>query len=371
MRIVIKKEQIKKVFVIILSIIVFTLGILVLFNLQNLAIKISIKPVVASIYAIVISLLIKNQKTYKNFLSTSFIFLCGMAALAGFVRFDLDSFLAPVLTVISFIIFRRKLGSVNNYFVPISIAYIVSCFIIIFKFSISATNSHGLVISFLGIISLNLICFYKKDNFLLFCIVVFGILFMLILTKSRTSMLAFFVVTIVSYIYIFFSFRIPIKKLLILLLLIGVLVINMNSIETFGQSIFLNKWAGEADLTSGRQSLWIRTYDNMKLFGRGIDFLGVRSSGGLPFDAHNSFVQLIGCYGYFLIIPVFIFLCALLKGIKNSSNRILYLNFFLGWGIMSMFESLELFTSRMIPASVIFLIHLAMLTNDIGVRTKK
>lgn len=360
---IVRKNQIKCFIAICIFICMFTLGILVQYNYNDLAIKISIKPLIIVAFALIISLIQKKNSIDKSNLSTFFLLLCMAAALSGIIRGDLTCIIAPLLIYIAYTILKRRIGDIDTWFIPISVAYIVACVITILRLSISTTNSQGVVLAFLGIIVLNVLCYYKKDNLWMFCAIVVVVSLFLIMTKSRTSLMAFLVIAVITYKHLFLS-RMSIRNLIIFIVLVAVLAFNMNSIEMLGESFFLNKWSGEADITSARLSLWTSTVSDMRLFGKGIDFLGIKSSQGLTFDAHNSIVQLIGCFGYVTIIPVIAFVISLVVRIKNSEKRILFLNFFVGWGIISMFESLELFTSRMIPMSMLFLIYLAMLTND-------
>ena len=242
-------------------------------------------------------------------------------------------------------------------------SFLISCVISFIMFSISNTNSKGMIYSLMGIILLNYICLKKNNNVFVYVIVVGLVLTLISITKSRTSLIAFIAVAGISYIYLFMK-KITIRNVAVLIIAIITLFIFYDRIGDYFYEMIFNKRSANIDFTAGRVYLWQTTIERAKLFGSGIDFLHMPLSSGLAFDAHNSFFQLLGCLGIFSFIAGLIFTFQTIFKIIKSNHKIIYINFFLGWLVMSMFESLDIFTTRMIPATILFIVHVCLLLNE-------
>ncbi|WP_028043632.1 O-antigen ligase family protein [Candidatus Stoquefichus massiliensis] len=176
-------------------------------------------------------------------------------------------------------------------------------------------------------------------------------------------MMCFLIVSVITYVHLFFNEKKSFKEIIILMIVVIFGLIFFDDISMFFNNIFFHKWGNE-DLTSGRSDIWKYTINNASLFGNGIyylkDYAGITVS-GLPFDAHNALLQILGCFGFFSFFVFCLLMFLILKKLLYRYNKkIIFVNFFVGWLSISMFENLELITTRMIPITFLFIFHLVM-----------
>jgi len=193
----------------------------------------------------------------------------------------------------------------------------------------------------------------------------FPIFFHLTLTLSRTSIIAYIVTFLLT--YITYSIRAIykgrltsiLKHTLFLILIIGIVIYYLPSdlLEPI-QNKFEQKSGDTLDL---RGYIWATTIRDSGLLGQGSNYF----DNTFILGAHNTFISLLGRYGYaytiiILIIWIWLGIKSFLYTIKSISNIYLYFPFttWLGVSLLSMAEVM-LFK----PIMLVFFLSLALLTN--------
>ena len=347
------------------TIAVFEIGILVAYNYRQYASYLEIRNVIVLAYASICMITIGDRKTksYKNSMKQSFVLMCLVAVVSSLYRKDWIYCINTLFCLFSFVVLSKVfVGFDLKRYKLITVAMLVSLISSLFVFTLSRTNSQGIIIACLGIMLLNLIVVSNKKSIILFGGIVLSALGMIIVTGSRTAFLSFFVVSIFSYFYLFWD-KITFKNILLLLCItVGIILLGVR-IEIFVQESLVHKWENY-EITSGRLEIWSKVIKEMQFWGNGINFLKVIGANGIIFDAHNTFFQLVGCFGYVMVIPLCICIWTLVNKIGKVENKMVYFNFFVGFALISMFESMELFTTRMVPVVILFIVHYNMLSNE-------
>lgn len=347
------------------TIAVFEIGILVAYNYRQYASYLEIRNVIVLAYAVVCLITIGNRKkkSYKNRMKQAFVLMCLVAVVSSLYRSDWTYCINTLFCLFSFILFSQIVVEFDlKRYKLITAAMLIALVSSLIIFTLSRTNSQGIIIACLGIMLLNLIVVSNRKSIILFVGIVLMILGMIIVTGSRTAFLAFFVVSILSYCNLFLD-KITFQNILILLcVVVGIIILGVR-IEKFIQDILIHKWENY-EITSGRLDIWRKVIREMKFYGNGINFLKVRRANGIIFDAHNTFFQLIGCFGYMMVVPLCICIWTLVVKIGKVGNKMVYINFFVGFALISMFENMELFTTRMVPVVILFLFHYSMLCGE-------
>ncbi len=355
MRIRMGKDEIKKALLFLMLTVFNVFGALVAFNSRNLANIIDIKlfPLLILSFAIWILFPIKTNLV-NNKLKGTYILLCIIEFLSACFRFESAIiFSAMIALLISFFLLRSLAYYDFDTIYPIfAWSSVTAAVVLILIFGVASFNSQGVVYAFVGIMALNLLCIKKRDKIIYYAFVVICTVIILSLTKSRASMMGFLVAAVISYYYLFFKKK-SIKNFLVGLAIAVAMVFLYSYLESFFYSIFFKKW-GNTDITSNRLSIWNYIWANKNMIGNGIDHL----NGG---DAHNTVMQVLGVEG---IISAIAFICLLLgviKSIGKVNNKIVFVNFFVSWLLISCFENLDIFTSRILSVSILFLAHLFLL----------
>lgn len=357
MKIRITKIQIKKYSYLIIITALLFFGFLIAYNSMGLSNINNLNLLCVFIASITGWILFHSNKLLKEMIA--YYILCIISILIiinTIIRGETDLLIAGVTSLLSFIILKKFVPNNFDYLYPlISAAMIISSLVSIIRFSVLSSNTHGILLCFGGIMLLNFLCLRKiKSAFLFFsCVGIFIIL--LSITRSRASILSFIIVVILSYKYLFLR-NLNLKNCLLLICIIFIIFLMSNSLISFFNAVFFQKW-GNLDLTSNRINLWSQVFKDISLFGNGINHLGRG-------DAHNSFIQLLGCSGLIVFVLFVFLICRILYIISKVNNNIVYLNFLCSWICMSMFENLDIFTSRMVPITILFLFHFFLLLGE-------
>lgn len=238
---------------------------------------------------------------------------------------------------------------------------IASTLLLIF---IKPNNSMGIMIAFIGVIFINHIWDYliEKNNIFLYTIVIEIFLFLIYLTKSRTSLIAFGMVTLVNYVCFFWKNRKNKKMIFSIILLITIMIILVPQISNILNQFIFNKYVNsEKDMTSGRSKIWDTIVTKgLSIWGneedKYIELIGIG-------DAHNIFFQMLGHYGIintilFIIINFYIiYRCIKTKNIK-------FYNFFLLYYAIGMFENILISDTRNMLCNILFFYHVGIMLRD-------
>lgn len=357
MKIKIRLSTIKRIWMICITTVVMFAGVLVAYNSMNLSERIENKMLLILLYGFIIFIFFRTKNPCRyNKIDKMFIVVCFLWMFTSVFRADTIFVGVSITGVIAFIFLHKVFSNIDKtMYMCVAESMLLACILTIYRYSVSSFNSQGVIIAFGGVMLMNVLCMKNKDNILLFGISVVAEVILLSLTRSRTSMMSFLIVAVLSYAYLFMK-KLNIKNLMIMILGVVLLVAMSNYLESFFIKVFFQKW-GNADMTSNRMNIWRFVFANTSLLGHGVNHM----SGG---DAHNTFVQILGCSG---IVTFVIFICMMaliFAKIRMVKPKIIYINFFVCWSVISMFENLDPFTSRMIPVSILFFVHLIMLAGE-------
>lgn len=345
-------SNIKDYLLFISFIVFFTFGTMISFNSMELAETITNKPMILFCYACVLFLIMpKHKPLIKNPLKNSFYLLCICVCISSLFN-PSHELLYGIFLLITLSLFNLFYwGNFKKSYTIITIAYLGSNIICLYNYGISSFNSQGVIYVFGGVLLLNLLCIRKVSNIIVFALVVLLEVFLLSLTKSRTSMLFFLITVIVTYSYLFKR-----EKSYIKLLLFIAAILSYQFILTFFNEIFFQKWGGD-DITSNRLNIWMGILSRLSFFGNGTTYM-------YDFDAHNSFMQILEIFGIFSLMAFIYFVLRIIPAIRSSQYYIIYFNFFISWVGISMFENLDPFTTRLVPISVLLFFHISLLSYD-------
>ncbi|MDK6805097.1 hypothetical protein [Aerococcus sp. UMB7834] len=349
--------NIKKILTFLILYIAFFSGILFSFNSNDLYINhnqlIMIPIVIASIG---LWLFYRNKITVtKSLLFKYLLFLILLSLILSLMRTDQYVFINTTLVGISIVFLRKSVSGLFDYIYPLlEITTLTASITAMILFSISNFNSQGVVYMFTCLMLLNR--FIRKDrNLAAFIVLIILSVILISLTKSRTSMFAFLIVSILTLIS-HFQVRITIKNIIISIMSFLLFIFSFKYITEFFYNIFFNKWVNK-DITSNRISIWQHGLDTWTFFGKGTSRIKFT-------DLHNTFLQSLEVNGVIFFIFLLIFIIILFLKIYRSKNKIYFANFFTAWVFVSCFENLEIFTSRLVPITFLFLIHIILLTSE-------
>ena len=359
----ISKETIERVSIFIVMTSALTFGSFVILN--GLGLRYAFRTYIIVPFVTIVIIWCTGHKKVKYSLSGSieklYFLFCLLTFISGIANFDVYTIVSSIIGILLFFAITsipyERLYDLYTLFV---IAYVLSCIIVFRRYTVSTINSEGVIFSFLGVFILNLICKSRFNNYFIYFAVSAIVIFLIMMTKARTPLAAFIVVDIVTYFYLFAK-KPSIKKLLVLVIsLVAIYYVSDMVIGTMNQ-YFLHKWRNQ-DLSSGRQTYWKIVFDDLQLFGNG---MGEGSQiKNLGFNAHNSWVQTFGSFGVLSGLAYIMLTIASIISIKISKMKIIHINFFCGWLVISMFEDLSIFSSRYIPIVFAFLIHIFMLAKE-------
>lgn len=230
-------------------------------------------------------------------------------------------------------------------------------------------NGLAVLICISGIILLGLLIIknIKTEYIYIYIIIFMAILFV---TKSRTTLITFF---IVSCIFTLFSIFKKSATSYINFNRKGLLILSFVTIGYFSfnhlRNLFLNKWGPRtneipslSDLTSGRSDIWIGTLKNgVKLFGNGEGYFLDKFQIA---HAHNIFFQILGAYGFVSLLLFLLLLLYIVFYTLKLRHKIEYLYFFTGFFVMGLAENLLPINSHLIYPSLIFFVYLGSLSNE-------
>lgn len=357
MKLIIKKQQIKDAWMFLTSTVVILFGIFVSYNALRLSDRIQNKPIIILIGVIAITLFSQKERQLEHRKTIFWLNLLFFSVLLiSLFRFDGLLMSAGLFYYVSFYLLRRIINASEKQYKLICLSYLLAFSIAYARYGVATFNSQGVIISFAGTMLLNLLIIKKIENIWLYTgsVVIFVVL--ISLSRSRTSMLAFLMVAVLTYKTLFMK-KITVKNILIVGMgCIGLYIISDRLIDFF-YNVFFMKW-GNADLTSNRIYIWEYVFARASILGGGINYID-RS------DAHNTFVQILGSSGIIIfIVSIIVTLVVLERIIKYKNDKSIYINFFLLWFAVSMFENLDILTCRYIPVNFMLLVHLARLIKE-------
>lgn len=225
-------------------------------------------------------------------------------------------------------------------------------------------NSIAIIISFIGVMILNLTMndIKKNGKIITYVIIVAIISVLIMLTRCRTALITFAIIAIINYISIVVNckndenVRRKNKYFLIILFVLSPIILF-----TLKNYIFNKYESTSTNLTSGRTKMWkIILEEDVGAFGLGNQKLINDINKG---DSHNIFFQTLGHYG---IIPtiLFVFVNAYLiyRCIKKKNFEII--NLCLCYYLIGMFENILIFDTRIIMCNFIFFYLVGKLLKD-------
>lgn len=193
-------------------------------------------------------------------------------------------------------------------------------------------NSFGNFISTIFIIPYSGVVYYlemlmerKRINKINFITNILLSLFMLVLTtisSSRTSFVSILLIVLLSIILLFrnlinngkirIKYSIKLFQLLSIIMIVGVLMAFFSPMGNILYDGIISKFERKAsNIFAGRLYIWTTTIKEMKLLGHGRDYF---SKFGLA--GHNTFISILGQYGFLPIIFLFLFLINSFKKAK-------------------------------------------------------
>lgn len=339
----------------------FLFGILVSFNSLNLSERLDNKLALALVLLLVLWMFLHGRTEKVNVgYHVLFVLLSLCVMVSALLNLSLSLLEYTFCGLfISIVLPKLKLGTVRDTYGKLFFPYLVACIVAVYLYSVSSFNSQGIIYAFCGVCLLNFLCLKKKANLVWYLIIVFGIVVLLRLTRSRTSMLTFLIAAIITYCYLFVR-ELTLKNLVVLAVVAIGVYVTYEYLMSYFIEIFFNKW-GNTDLTSNRTTIWSMIFDRASFWGHGNQYLS-------GFDAHNTFMQILDMFG----VPAFVLMIACIMSvflkIKQSTYKIVFLNFFSAWTFASMFEDLNFFTSRFLPVTMLFLLHVGLLSNEIRMK---
>ena len=262
-------------------------------------------------------------------------------------------YMAQVFILIIVFIMADRINFTDSDLRIIASGLIIVAGIYFFFFGMITMNSQGIILAECYILVINIYDTKKKSEASIFIKgLITGIFLILIsMTGSRASMVCLLFLFFIH--CVFFS---NIKQHTVsgvlskLILIVGLLVVAFVS-NSFFSNFFFHKW-NNIDLTSGRIAIWERIFSEASIWGNDLLFISLIKN-----DAHNSWIQAMGIFGICASVFFSIWIiCILVEVIRNRDvSRI---TFFVGWIILSLFENLEPFSSRMLPLTIMFIIYL-------------
>lgn len=224
----------------------------------------------------------------------------------------------------------------------------------------TSNNNLGMLLSMIGIVLLNILISKKVNNKYIY-LIIFTFTIAIYLTLSRTALVAFLSIALLQ-IFIMIkrenaSFLGFIRKIITI---IALFIIIYFTSEYIIDLIFSKYSASHLDITSGRETIWQSTIQTgLTWFGNGEDYFSIYNVR----DAHNSYIQVLGEYGFIgFILFVILSLYILIKLI--SVRKLDYFSFFLGYFLLGLTENLFFINSRLIGFHLLLFLYLGCLVNE-------
>ena len=193
-----------------------------------------------------------------------------------------------MLSIVPIFFFKKNSYNIDKH---LNIACIIN--LIPLLFIMKGGNALSLLITIIGITTINItIRKIRENGYIIAYTVIIAFFVMLIaITKCRTCMISFLIISGINYIYILTKNNFYKKKIIVSAVLIICLILSSNSLISF----LFNKYNSYGDITTGRGRIWENVInDGTSLFGHNDNyFMEIANKG----DAHNVYIQIFGHYG--------------------------------------------------------------------------
>ena len=202
-----------------------------------------------------------------------------------------------MLSIVPFFFFIKNSYNIEKH---LNLACIIN--LIPLLFILKGGNALSLLITIIGITVINITIrkIAEKGYIFSYIIIVAFFLLLIIVTKCRTCIISFLLISGINYIYLLTQNKFYIKKIIASILILVCLIVTGNTMK----NILFNKYGSSyVDITTGRAKIWENVIkDDIKLFGNEDNYFMKTTNKG---DAHNVYTQILGHYG---IIPLFLYL---------------------------------------------------------------
>ncbi|MFR0823637.1 MAG: hypothetical protein ACLSHH_08590, partial [Clostridia bacterium] len=216
-----KTKQKYNLLIIMMTTITFLVCNLIAINFKDLNNRIVNKYVIVFIFCIGIALIKKfrkvNLESHKGLRTKIFILiwiaLMSSVLISQIVNEELNIINLFILTcIIPVFFFKKESYQIDTYLKIGAILNIIPLIAVL-----KEINSIGILIAFIGIMSINFSIkkFVEKGKLIQYLIIVICFTFLILMTKSRTALLAFLTVGGLNYFYIVFKNKIKIKTIMI------------------------------------------------------------------------------------------------------------------------------------------------------------
>ncbi|OCW95478.1 hypothetical protein A9168_02110 [Macellibacteroides sp. HH-ZS] len=267
-----------------------------------------------------------------------------------------NTLLLPLIFLISSLILVGGLRMTRFDYLFVSSAIILDTLIYYSRYEIGTENGIAIAITNVCVVALCVLLTYFKDKQKWFDYIVLSWMFLstslLFATHCRGGLYAIIIVGTV----LLMDKNIKKHAILKSLFLIVIFYIGYQYVITIPEvyEVLFNKW-GSNDISSNRFDLWSEVFITATLFGNGIEYLGFMR------DAHNSFVDFLGCYGIIPFTWIIVTLLYKLKKIEWHSIPIGAKAFFIFWLVLSMTENLNPFTTRFTSVTLMLMVNISFL----------
>lgn len=260
-----------------------------------------------------------------------------------------------MLSIVPIFFFKKNSYNIDKH---LNIACIIN--LIPLLFIMKGGNALSLLITIIGITTINItIRKIRENGYIIAYTVIIAFFVMLIaITKCRTCMISFLIISGINYIYILMKNNFYKKKIIVSAVLIICLILSSNSLISF----LFNKYNSYGDITTGRGRIWENVInDGTSLFGHNDNyFMEIANKG----DAHNVYIQIFGHYGIISLCLYVVLNIYILIMIFRKRRKIEYINFFLHYFIVSMFENILLTDTKIVIYNILFLVYVGKLLRD-------
>ena len=260
-----------------------------------------------------------------------------------------------MLSIVPIFFFKKNSYNIDKH---LNIACIIN--LIPLLFIMKGGNTLSLLITIIGITTINItIRKIRENGYIIAYTVIIAFFVMLIaITKCRTCMISFLIISGINYIYILTKNNFYKKKIIVSAVLIICLILSSNSLISF----LFNKYNSYGDITTGRGRIWENVInDGTSLFGHNDNyFMEIANKG----DAHNVYIQIFGHYGIISLCLYVVLNIYILIMIFRKRRKIEYINFFLNYFIVSMFENILLTDTKIVIYNILFLVYVGKLLRD-------
>lgn len=225
-------------------------------------------------------------------------------------------------------------------------------------------NTIGVILAFAGVLAINLAYDKLRQRNMILTYVMIAVVFagLIILTKSRTALLAFLFVAFINFILLIIQSnnrKQAIKKTIIIIIV--VLLLAPFIIPNLYKLIFEKYSESSTNMTSGRTKMWnIVFHEKVGAFGLGNEQLVEKINKG---DTHNMFVQMLGHYGVipfiiYILLNIYIIYRAIKVKNKNAINILII------YYIIGMFENILIPDTRLAMCNIVLFYCIGNILSD-------